>query len=120
MRWARRSRSSTTSPRPAGSRSPPEGAMALRAVQGFAEEVLRPASLWSDSFRQRQVLHEIGHRPWPLPAEPWVMGQPWIVLLFAHWGVPIASLEAVVPPQLTVDTHEGHGYLGITPFRVEG
>jgi len=94
--------------------------MVLRAMQGVGEEMLRPAALLSDSFRQRQVLEETSHRPWPLPGEPWAMGQTWIDLLFAHWRVPLASLEAVVPPQLTLDTYEGDAYLGITPFRVEG
>jgi uncharacterized protein len=92
----------------------------LRAIQGVGEELLRPATLFSDSFRQRQALTETAHRPWPVPAEPWAMGQIWIDLLFAHWRVPLPSLEAVVPPQLTLDTYEGDAYLGITPFRVEG
>jgi uncharacterized protein YqjF (DUF2071 family) len=92
----------------------------LRTAQGIGEGLLRPAGLFSDAFRQRQVLTETGHRPWPLPAEPWVMGQTWTDLLFAHWRVPVASLEALVPPQLSIDTHEGDAYLGITPFRVEG
>jgi uncharacterized protein YqjF (DUF2071 family) len=94
--------------------------MVLRAMQGLGEELVWPVSLLSDSFRQPEVLAEAGHRPWPMPAEPWFMGQTWIDLLFAHWRVPLASLEGVVPPQLTLDTYEGEAYLGITPFRVKG
>ena len=92
----------------------------LPTLQGIGENLLRPAALVSDAFRQRQVLAETGHRPWPLPREPWIMGQTWTDLLFAHWQVPVARLEALVPPQLSIDTHEGDAYLGITPFRVEG
>jgi uncharacterized protein YqjF (DUF2071 family) len=92
----------------------------LGAVQGLAEGLLRPAALLSDSFRQRDVLAESGHRPWPLPRRPWLMGQVWIDLLFAHWRVPAEALERVVPPQLPLDTYEGDHWLGITPFRVEG
>jgi uncharacterized protein YqjF (DUF2071 family) len=82
--------------------------------------MLRPAALISDSFRQRQVLEATGHRPWPLPTAPWAMGQTWVDLLFAHWRVPLERLEAVVPPQLTIDTYDGDAWLGVTPFRVEG
>lgn len=56
------------------------------------------------------------HRPWPMPAGPWVMYQRWERLLFAHWPVDVAELSAHVPPPLTLDTHEGHAWLGITPF----
>jgi uncharacterized protein YqjF (DUF2071 family) len=79
---------------------------------------LRPAGLVSDAFRQRAVLAETAHRPWPLPRRPWFMGQSWIDLLFAHWRVPEEALRPVVPPQLPIDTYEGEAYLGITPFCV--
>jgi uncharacterized protein YqjF (DUF2071 family) len=87
-------------------------------LQGAGELMLTPASLVSDSFRQGAVLGESSHRPWPLPGEPWFMGQTWIDLLFAHWRVPAAALERVVPSQLRIDTHGGSAWLGVTPFLV--
>jgi uncharacterized protein YqjF (DUF2071 family) len=94
--------------------------MLLQALQGAGELLLRPAPLLADSFRQRQVLGETAHRPWPVPDGPWVMGQTWCDLLFAHWRVPAEELERVVPPQLPLDLHEGSAWLGVTPFFVRG
>jgi uncharacterized protein YqjF (DUF2071 family) len=92
----------------------------LGLVQDVGEMALRPATLVSDSFHQRAVLAETGHRPWKLPRRPWFMGQSWIDLLFAHWPVPEAALREVVPPQLPIDTYDGTAWLGITPFCVRG
>ena len=64
--------------------------LGLNALQGVGEAALRPAALLSDSFPQRAVLGETGHRPWPLPDAPWLMGQTWVNLLFAHWRVSAA------------------------------
>jgi uncharacterized protein YqjF (DUF2071 family) len=76
--------------------------------------------LLSDALHQRAVQGETGHRPWPLPQGPWLMGQTWVDLLFAHWRVPEEELRRVVPPQLPLDTCEGSAWLGITPFCVRG
>lgn len=46
------------------------------------------------------------------------MAQTWERLMFAHWPVPRASLEALVPTGLSVDTFDGSAWLAITPFRV--
>jgi uncharacterized protein len=71
--------------------------------------------------RQKEVLGETGHRPWPLPdGKPWVMGQTWENLLFAHWRVPIEDLEPVVHPKIPIDTFDGSAWIGITPFTVTG
>ena len=94
--------------------------MIQSALQGVAEQLLRPASRVSNAFRQREVLGETAHRPWPLPDEPWLMGQVWVDLLFAHWPVPPEKLERVVPPQLPIDRFEGSAWVGVTPFVVEG
>ena len=56
------------------------------------------------------------HRPWPMPAGPWVMYQRWERLLFAHWPVDAAELSAHVPPPLAIDTHDGQAWVGVTPF----
>ncbi len=71
--------------------------------------------------RQRRTTRETAHRPWPLPADrPWVMGQTWEDLLFAHWPVPAAELRRVLPPQVPLDEHDGTAWLGVTPFEVRG
>src|SRR5437867_2588447 len=61
-----------------------------------------------------------GHRPWPLPREPWVMAQTWHDLLFAHWPVPAVALRPVIPAFLDVDTFEGEAWIGVVPFRMSG
>ena len=94
--------------------------MLRTALQGAGELLLRPAPLVSDSFRQREVLRETTHRPWPPPQEPWFMGQTWLDLLFAHWRLPPDVLEAAVPPQLPLDTYDGSAWVGVTPFCITG
>jgi uncharacterized protein YqjF (DUF2071 family) len=42
--------------------------------------------------------------------------QRWRTLLFLHWEVPAEALQALLPPQLTVDTFEGRAYVGVVPF----
>jgi len=42
--------------------------------------------------------------------------QRWRHLLFLHWEVPADALQALVPPELTVDTFEGRAYIGVIPF----
>src|SRR3954462_15452426 len=69
-------------------------------------------------MRQARSLEHLEHRPWPIPKRGWTMGQTWDVLLFAHWRVPLEELRAHVPAELDVDTHDGSGWLGITPFRI--
>jgi uncharacterized protein YqjF (DUF2071 family) len=70
---------------------------------------------------QRRTLEEVAHRPWPLPEEPWLQGQTWCDLLFAHWRVPEEALRRVVPPVLPLHRWEdGSVWLGITPFVVTG
>ncbi len=63
-------------------------------------------------------LEQLAHRPWPLPAGPWVMAQTWHDLLFAHWPVPIAALRPHIPARLAIDTFEGQAWLGVVPFRM--
>jgi uncharacterized protein YqjF (DUF2071 family) len=72
------------------------------------------------SSRQREALAETGHRPWPLPDRPWVMGQTWEHLMFAHWRVPEEKLRAVVHPKIPLDTFDGSAWIGVTPFTVTG
>jgi hypothetical protein len=60
------------------------------------------------------------HRPWPLPAGPWVIAQSWLDLLFAHWPVPLAALRLLVPDCLELDEFDGEGWVGLVPFRMRG
>src|SRR6267378_5798420 len=66
------------------------------------------------------ILQQVAHRPWPLPAGPWVMAQIWHDLLFAHWPVDAALLRPLVPPQLQIDTFGGQAWLAVVPFRMTG
>jgi len=66
------------------------------------------------------TLQDVAHRPWPLPAGPWVMAQIWHVLLFAHWRVSAAALRCLIPEQLAIDTFDGSAWLAVAPFRMSG
>lgn len=61
-------------------------------------------------------LHEIEHRPFPLPQVPWIMRQSWRNLLFAHWAVPAGALRELIPAALDIDTFDGYGWIGVVPF----
>ena len=64
----------------------------------------------------KEYLVRTSHRPRPLPPGRWAMTQRWNDLLFAHWPVPAASIAALLPEGLEVDTFEGSAWLGIVPF----
>jgi uncharacterized protein YqjF (DUF2071 family) len=73
------------------------------------------------ALRQKKALESRDHRPWPLPeGNPWIMGQTWERLLFAHWRVPEDQLRRVVHPKIPIDTFDGSAWIGITPFTVTG
>src|SRR4051795_4893329 len=76
--------------------------------------------LAADARAQAAGLRETAHRPWPPPAGPWVQGQTWRDLLFAHWPLPAEALRPAVPAELPIDTFDGVAWLGVTPFRVTG
>jgi uncharacterized protein YqjF (DUF2071 family) len=54
------------------------------------------------------------------PERTAVMHQRWAELGFLHWPVSVAALRGLVPDALTIDTHEGHAYVGVVPFTVTG
>jgi uncharacterized protein YqjF (DUF2071 family) len=94
---------------------------ALSRAADVAERALTPAGLLVDEIPcQRRTLAERSHRPWPLPDRPWVMGQTWSDLLFAHWAVPVEQLNRLLPPPLRAQVYDGTGWLGVTPFLVSG
>ena len=43
------------------------------------------------------ALDVTSHRPWPIPAGPYVMQMDWEELLFAHWPVPASVLRDRIP-----------------------
>jgi uncharacterized protein YqjF (DUF2071 family) len=93
----------------------------IRSVaQGAGEFLLRHLPGGSYSARQREVLAETAHRPWPLPSSPWFMGQSWLNLLFCHWRVEPEVLQRIMPPQLAPQTYDGSAWVGVTPFVVRG
>ena len=67
-----------------------------------------------------ETLPGAAHRPWPLPARPWVMRQTWHDLLFAHWPVAVDYLRPFVPPELELDSLDGKAWLAVTPFWMSG
>ena len=64
------------------------------------------------------ILRDVAHRPWPLPAGPWVMTQSWHDLLFAHWPVDAAKLRPLIPLRLEIDAFDGRAWLAVVPFRM--
>src|ERR1051326_691633 len=93
----------------------------LRKALTAAEAALTPVGLVADEIpAQQRTLGEQDQRPWPLPERPWLMGQTWYDLLFAHWAVPTSALRRLVPEPLEVHLYEGRGWLGITPFVIGG
>jgi uncharacterized protein len=101
----------------------------MRRIAHTAASALAPVAEVADwltgrvpgaARRQRSSLRHSGHRPWVLPGRPWVMGQSWCDLLFAHWPVPVAEVRAHVPRELELDLFDGEAWISVTPFEVRG
>jgi uncharacterized protein YqjF (DUF2071 family) len=91
------------------------------AAADVGERVVAPLGLVVDEVGlQPRSLEEIEHRPWPLPTRPWLMGQTWHHLLFAHWRVEPSDIDRLLPAPLTAHRRDGSAWLGITPFAVAG
>ena len=93
---------------------------ALERTGAIADATLARLTPGSDAARQRAVISERAHRPWPMPDSAWVQGQTWVDLLFAHWSLPVDALRGAVAAELPIDTFDGQAWLGITPFEVRG
>src|SRR5688572_21053648 len=46
--------------------------------------------------------------------------QRWRDVSFLHWRYDPAALQSLLPDDLEVDTFDGHGWVSLTPFLVEG
>jgi uncharacterized protein YqjF (DUF2071 family) len=79
---------------------------------------VNPIGSLAASARQSAGLAETAHRPWPIPAKPWRMGQTWEHLLFAHWRADAGELRRLVPDSLELETFDGSAWIGILPFRI--
>ena len=68
------------------------------------------------------ILKVQAHRPYPLPAGPWIMSQTWHDLLFAHWPLSSEHVQAAMPPALRkyIDLHDGSAWVGVIPFWMSG
>ncbi len=66
----------------------------------------------------KAILKAVDHRPWPLPAGPWIMAQTWHELLFAHWPIEPGSLRPLVPSILPLDTYQEQCWVGVVPFHM--
>ena len=71
-------------------------------------------------MRAEEILRTVEQRPWAPPATHWAMTQVWRNLLFAHWPIPAATMRALLPPNLLLDTYDGDAWVGIVPFRMTG
>lgn len=45
-----------------------------------------------------------------------VMRQDWTALTYVHWRVHPNQIAHLIPPQLSVDTFDGSGWVGLVPF----
>jgi uncharacterized protein YqjF (DUF2071 family) len=60
------------------------------------------------------------HRPWPIPTTPWAIAQTWAHSLFAHWRLPPADVQRVLPRGLHPDVIAGSAWVGVVAFAVSG
>ena len=66
--------------------------------------------------RHTDILTTIAHRPYALPTGRWRLAQRWNDLLFAHWPIPIAAMQPLLPSSLEPDTFDGSAWIGVVPF----
>lgn len=49
-----------------------------------------------------------------------VMFQRWTDVVFLHWRLDPAVVQALLPDGVTVDTYDGSAWVGLVPFQMEG
>ena len=92
----------------------------LEAAGRAGDAVITRLAPRSPAAAQARALRQTAHRPSPVPQRPFVQGQTWLDLLFAHWSLPVEALRPAVPAQLPIDTFDGRAWIAITPFEVSG
>jgi uncharacterized protein YqjF (DUF2071 family) len=48
-----------------------------------------------------------------------VLTQRWAEIVWAHWRVPAEAVQALIPPALRVDIHDGSAWVGLVPFEMQ-
>lgn len=66
------------------------------------------------------VIEKFDHRPWPMPAGPWLQEQHWNNVLFVHWPTPHERIQPFIPEGLELETYDGSAWLGIVALRLSG
>jgi uncharacterized protein len=84
---------------------------------GLTTSRARSGSAMANDFNY-DILHDVTHRPWPMPGGPWVMTQTWHDLLFAHWPVDVDALRPHVPGGFEIDLFDGQAWLAVVPFHM--
>ena len=54
------------------------------------------------------------------PVSRAIMTQGWHDLAYVHWRYDPAEVAALLPPQLSVDVHDGSAWVGLIPFSMRG
>lgn len=65
------------------------------------------------------ILSNIAHRPFELPAGQWKYYQEWNNVLFFHFEVPFDMLRKCVPEKFTIDTFNGKYYVSLVAFTMQ-
>ncbi len=64
------------------------------------------------------ILSAVDHRPWALPETQWGYYQEWNKPVFLHWSVEPNALQAMLPAELELDTHQGKAWISLVPFTI--
>ncbi len=54
----------------------------------------------------------------PVAGRPPVLVQQWAEIVWIHWRVDPADVQALLPPALRVDTFDGSAWVGLVPFEM--
>lgn len=66
-----------------------------------------------------EILKNLNHRPWKLPAKSWKYYQEWNDAIFLHWEVPADELRKYIPTKLNLDLYNGKAYVSLVAFTME-
>lgn len=68
--------------------------------------------------RQAEVARQRGARPWPVPERAWAQAETREQMVLIHWPIATGRLARFLPPELSLETFDGSGWLGAVGFRV--